>query len=916
MSLSPRGSLLCLVSSLLLLPPAWAEDNVRRHYSLASGPLGQSLARFADQAGVELAFDTRLVEAFRAPALEGDYGVHDGLLELLKGTPLILVESQGRYLVKPAQGQADEKVLQLDQTQVSSVREGRDVRRFANPYVLSSEQIAKRPLNNSNLTDLLRSHPVVQFSNSSRSGLNQGEIRPDSISIHGARAYQGLFAMDGIRMNNDLDPVDPGNGVTQAYGTSSEQGFFFDSRLIDSIEVHDSNISARYSGFTGGVVDSTSRSWRGGQGGNLYSRHSDSSWNHTFTDSRLDFRSSENNSANPSRFQPKYQKTDYGFWAETGLLDNLGLVVSGSRRDSKIPMRDLGGPAFHIEGDEIIDLEYPARNRLQRRQSDNLSAKLSWYASAQTTVHWSVMSSAYTETMFMNTIANSGYDTDHDGLASVLKVEHQLPWGRLDLTGSYRQMQDKRASDLDYRISVQDYSDWSNPSSYVYGGIGSLDSRQDTTELSVQFSADRLVLGGVGHSLVTGAGVNRVKAAFDRDQDYYTATFTLMGETLYPSQVDAFFASRASTRYTSYHAFVEDAMDWGRLTVRPGLRLDRDDFVERSNLAPRLSLSFDAFGNGQTLFKLGLNRYYGSSMLTYALYGAQNAGLKHCYYDCFPVQDLGDGSWSNTPDYEGLESLKTPYSDEFMIGMDQRWGNSLWQLQYVKRDHGDEVRSRPKYPGTRDSSRRSIKEFINDSETESDNVYLRVSTVEPLDWAQAQHTLGAALSWQRTRSDTALELGYTDTDLTMNLDASQAWFKGRVIAAKDLPATDFNAPWKLNLDWQADWSSLGLTLFNRLTMESSRQQVYKHDSGVDGYYTLPDSNIRVRKYSEARIGSLWRWDTSVQWKPKRLHGLGFNAEINNLLNTRNQSDTLDWQGMTYKVYQPGRQLWLGVSYDF
>src|SRR5690606_9825939 len=114
---------------------------------------------------------------------------------------LVCVDTGNGYLIRKA-GDAGESALRLQPTRVEGQREVGDGR-FSNPFGLSAEQIDKRPQSNGNLTDLLRSHPVVQFSNSSRSGLNQGEIKPDAISIHGSRPYQGLFSLDGMRMNND-----------------------------------------------------------------------------------------------------------------------------------------------------------------------------------------------------------------------------------------------------------------------------------------------------------------------------------------------------------------------------------------------------------------------------------------------------------------------------------------------------------------------------------------------------------------------------------------------------------------------------------------------------------------------------------------------------------------------------------------
>jgi hypothetical protein len=785
-------------------------------------------------------------------------------------------------------------------------------------YVLTAGQIETRPMANSNLTDLLRSHPVVQFSNHSQNSLTQGEIKPDAISMHGSRPYQGLFNIDGVRMNNDLDPVDPGNGVTLAYGTSSEQGFYLDSRLIESLAVYDSNISARYSGFTGGVVEAGSRSWKGGQGGRIFFRHTDSDWNETITDDRLEFDSANNDRSNPARFQPDYKKSDYGAWAETGLAKNLGIVVSASRRDSKIPMLYLGGANYDIEGEDLVEIDTPTGYRSQRRQSDNLSAKLSWYPTAETTLHWTMLYSGYEEDMFMNGSANSGYHNEHDGLGGILNLEQATRLGKLEITASYRDMKDARDSDTNYQVQVLDYTDWENQKSFVSGGPGSLDSRQKNAELDAVFTFDRFQTGAIGHRMLAGAGLNQVKADFTRDETHYAPTFIISGGYVMPYQADAFFAGSEDARYASYHVFAEDAMKWKRLTLRLGLRMDRDDFIDRNNLAPRTSLSLDVFGDERSVVTVGANRYYGSSMLTYALYGAQNNGLNHVYYGFTLPLDSPDNDWTATHDYEGLDRLKTPYSDELMVALNQRWRNSQWFLQYVHRAHRDEVRSRPKYdadPGTDYEFWRSIREFTNDSQTDSDNVFLSVRNIKPVIWRGIGNTFGASVAWQETKSDTALELGYSELDLTLNVDPRYAWCNGSVIDAKDLPATDFNAPWKVNLDWQAEWKKAGLSMFNRVTWKSSRDQVYKHNSGTDDFYPLPDGQ-RARKYSTARIGSLWRWDVTLQWQPAFARDLGFSAEVSNVFNRKNQAGVMTWNDTACKVYQPGRQVWLGVFFDF
>ena len=116
-------------------------------------------------------------------------------------------------------------------------------------------------------------------------------------------------------------------------------------------------------------------------------------------------------------------------------------------------------------------------------------------------------------------------------------------------------------------------------------------------------------------------------------------------------------------------------------------------------------------------------------MLIYALYGAQNAGLRHCsgfmdVEECAPGTQIDD-SWEHQTDFEGLNSLSTPYSDEFSFGLEQTLFNTLWKFQYVHRDGHNEVVSRPK------ANNSVIKIFDNSGKSSHDSFSISVSNPEP-----------------------------------------------------------------------------------------------------------------------------------------------------------------------------------------
>ena len=160
--------------------------------------------------------------------------------------------------------------------------------------------------------------------------------------------------------------------------------------------------------------------------------------------------------------------------------------------------------------------------------------------------------------------------------------------------------------------------------------------------------------------------------------------------------------------------------------------MDRDDFVQKTNIAPRLSSSLDLFGTGDTVLIAGANRYYGRSMLTYALYEAQNAGMEHCYYFC--SLDPSENDWDGVKDFEGIDSLKTPYNDELSFALQQQVMQSTWRLQYVHREGYDEVRSRTKYRNPNSASQARIRTFDNGGRSSNDRYHSRSATANLGNW--------------------------------------------------------------------------------------------------------------------------------------------------------------------------------------
>src|SRR5690606_24152952 len=71
----------------------------------------------------------------------------------------------------------------------------------------------------------------------------------------GAQSFQNKFIINGVSNTNILDPLGSGSNAGE-YGITDvgSQGIAINTDLLCSLEVLDSNVSAKYGSFAGGVI--------------------------------------------------------------------------------------------------------------------------------------------------------------------------------------------------------------------------------------------------------------------------------------------------------------------------------------------------------------------------------------------------------------------------------------------------------------------------------------------------------------------------------------------------------------------------------------------------------------------------------------------------------------------------------------
>lgn len=144
-SLSRSALALALQGILLASVAVQAAQADSRHYELAAGPLEESLNSFAQAAGITLPFDPALVQGKRAPALRGDYDVHEGLSRLLNDSNLSVMRSaSGNYLLVPRGG--DSGALELGATNISGLNLGATTENSSSYTTGAMQTATKLPL--------------------------------------------------------------------------------------------------------------------------------------------------------------------------------------------------------------------------------------------------------------------------------------------------------------------------------------------------------------------------------------------------------------------------------------------------------------------------------------------------------------------------------------------------------------------------------------------------------------------------------------------------------------------------------------------------------------------------------------------------------------------------------------------------
>ena len=369
--------------------------------------------------------------------------------------------------------------------------------------------------------------------------------------------------------------------------------------------------------------------------------------------------------------------------------------------------------------------------------------------------------------------------------------------------------------------------------------------------------------------------------------------------------INVYGAGKLDLTETKYAFHLQDAIQIGKLGLRPGLRFEGDDYMEDKNLAPRFAGDYDFFGDRSTVLVFGANRYYGRNLFKYRLADGRQA------FNTRYTRTTQGGAWTSIQgkNLNKFSDLNVPYDDEWTLGLDQVWLDTDFRLKYVHREGKDQiVRASNRVLGTGAAAGYDTiyYTYTNAASSESDNISLTITPKHEFKWQGTRTSVQAAFDWSQTKDaygtyDSGVDAGeFADDDVI---------YDGKRMAYSELPAGDFNRPWTARLTTITEIPQWNLTVSNFLRYRGAYEQIIKTDATT----VIGDETLEV--YDAAQVKAAPTWDMRVSWEIPTGKDQALFAAVD-ITNVTDHVNEIVGKNSSVVSYEVGRQYWLEVGYRF
>lgn len=763
--------------------------------------------------------------------------------------------------------------------------------------VIDSKTVESGREGGNDTTALLQSLPFVQMDTERQSADPDDiqSIRPSDFSISGGNYYDNNIQIDGVSATSIMDvSTQNRNDYNEVFGQTS-QTLYVDPSLIGSVDVFDSNVSARYGDFTGGVVDYKLR-----QPARKFGVHVSSGLQN---DSMISYRKTGHGEV--SKQKPDFTKYQSSLAVDLPLTDQLFVLASMTRAESAVKNQmsdDYGGQSYE-SGDTASN--YLVKALYEYNPDLNLEAQ--------------VLYSPYRSEDQPDDSINSLNVNHTDGFSSYVALNGIRGDQNWHHKLSYQFSDASRDWDGDRYTwpSASNSVNWCSNTNCVEGGNGDLNQLQRDT--AYEFSFDSPFAGG---EFSAGTELRLTQARKQRPEDNYAYSLgKMMGSKATAACADGDSACRDDvvlsqrTSYSAYDAQVDlfsqalwaeyfrEIGDWD---FRIGSRLSHDDFLDNYNLAPRLTANWEFMPD--TFLTLGGNRYYAANMVGYAIRSQYPDA--YTYRRTVNTKTGAIGDWSlyshsRSTDY-GQGDLKTPYSDELTAALTFPAPlNGHWRIKGVYRQNRDSFANTAK---TKDSfssdTGKTLTTYTYDMTNDGKSNYKGLA----LEWDghYKTHSFNANITWSATKT---YGTGSTYFDYTDPED--MIYYQGNIVGMNDLfdlnSRNNYAAPIRASIAWTAKWTERFQT---STSVQYRGSYQYLGDSGddiaVDGQSYDVYETIKLPAFTTINLNARY---TVFQHQNQ---SFSVDTRVTNLLNATPHTASTS-SSATYRV---GRSVWLGANYVY
>ncbi len=782
---------------------------------------------------------------------------------------------------------------------------------------IDKTQIENTITGNGFISSILEKNPNISIDDDSKRSTTAGEITPGKISINEAPFYQNNFSIDGISNSSLLDPS-LSNTFSKYDVPGNENEIFLDLDLIEEITVYDSGISAEYGNFTGGVIDA--KTIRAEDELKYKISHTHTSDSHT----KLHVNNKETfDQALSDSQQPRFEKNFYNMYVSSPINESNGLIFSYSKKQSIIP-----GAYFDGFKDKT-------------RENESFFAKWSHYFEDDSILDLSWTYSPYESTHFIKDVKDS--DTKVYGGGYNLKANYEKNYNfwnlktNLALKGSENSRDSANYYKAWYKSPTMNWGeDSDNGANYSKeGGTGSIVKSQNSLEYNLKFNSDSFEYTNISHKLSTGLDLAYHQSEYNRKESFYVYDtvennnlINCNGDNEACVQGEQFFTQRkiydkeqTEVNMASSGLYFQDRLEYERFEFTPGVRFDYNNYLKNKDFAYRLNSSIKPFNTNTTVVYGGLNRYYGKSFLGYKLREARDPYYEQ-YRSSFQnvARDWGSSSDKESNKYV-FSDLKTPYTDESVIGLKQDISNARINLKYVKRKakdkftkHTEDYKVFTMPDGVTQAYYKPIT-FKNEGYSTSRTLSLNVGPTKPIKFNSFNlgYSFSTSINKTSANSDDYDDLLDNDSDQSNKISYNGVFYDKNNIPIESDPK---------NLNLHLNMAFIPIEAFN-IPLSVNLNSVIKHrlayskveDSGETTTYqekftdkSTISTEVPVYEKVDYKSSTTVDLKASFKFKLKEKNNLIFSTEINNLFdkvkNLENSS----------KNYETGRQFWFTLTY--